>query len=375
MLNKISLRLRLTILTCGVLTAVCACLTIISVFNASAIFLQPFGLMAVQPVAPVPVTTDDESTGETISPINAEAYRAFEASKKGFALQSILFMLVMTGVGTISTWFVAGKALKPVSTLSRIIEDIDEINLSTQIPVPQSKDEVARLAKSFNNMLEKIRKAFESKKRFSQNAAHELKTPLSSILANIEVMEIGGASASIDEYRETLLAVKQDAERMAVLTTDLLTLHAAGKPMDVSGFSIRDLLNSVLCDNDKDINKKKIHVHLEGEKEVVGNRFMLERAFSNIIQNAIRYNRDNGSITICCAESSIVVSDTGIGIPQDKLPHIFEPFYCADASRSRALGGSGLGLAITKEIFDKYDIKINVVSDENTGTTVTVTNL
>lgn len=375
MLSKISLRLRLTVLTCSILAAACACLTIVSVFNAGNIFLKPIEFMTVQPAAPMPITSDTETTEETIPPTNAEAYRMFEASKKGFALQSILFMIAITGIGTISTWFVTGKALKPVTALSRVIEDVDENNLSTQIPVPHSKDEVARLTHSFNNMLTKIRMAFESQKRFSQNAAHELKTPLSAILANIEVMEIDEASASIEECKEILHIVKQNAERMTTLITDLLVLNAAEKHMEVNCFSIRDLLLAILDDNDKDIQKKNIRVSIDGEKEVNGNRFMLERAFSNIIQNAIRYNHDNGAITIRCSESGITISDTGIGIPYDKLPHIFEPFYCADASRSRALGGSGLGLAITKEIFDKHSIKIDVASGENTGTTITVTNL
>lgn len=374
MLSKISLRLRLTILACSILVAACTCLTIVSVFNAGNIFLKPIEALSVQPTAPMPITSDNE-TDEDVPPTAAEVYGMFQDSKKGFALQSIIVMVVITGIGTILTWFVTGKALKPVAILSKTVEDIDEKNLSTQIPVPYSKDEVARLTQSFNNMLIKISMAFESQKRFAQNAAHELKTPLSAILTNIEVMEIDEDSASIEEYKENLLIVKQNVERMTALVTDLLALNAAEKHIDISRFSARDLFFSILSDNDNDIKKKNIFVNIEGEKEINGNRFMLERAFSNIVQNAIRYNHNNGSITIRCSESGITISDTGIGIAPDKLPHIFEPFYCADTSRSRALGGSGLGLAITKEIFDKHEIKIDVASTENTGTIFTVTNL
>ncbi len=374
MLSKISLRLRLTILACSILVAACTCLTIVSVFNAGNIFLKPIEALSVQPTAPMPITPDNEPD-EDVPPTAAEVYGMFQDSKKGFALQSIIVMIVITGIGTILTWFVTGKALKPVAILSKTVEDVDENNLSTQIPVPYSKDEVARLTQSFNNMLIKISMAFESQKRFAQNAAHELKTPLSAILTNIEVMEIDEDSASIEEYKENLLIVKQNVERMTALVTDLLALNAAEKHIDISRFSARDLFFSILSDNDNEIKKKNIFVSIEGEKEINGNRFMLERAFSNIVQNAIRYNHNNGSITIHCSESGITISDTGIGIAPGKLPHIFEPFYCADTSRSRALGGSGLGLAITKEIFDKHEIKIDVASIENSGTIFTVTNL
>ncbi|WMJ90523.1 sensor histidine kinase [Anaerocolumna sp. MB42-C2] len=374
MLSKISLRLRLTILTYSILVVACACLTTVSVFNAGNMFLKPIKALSVQPTVPKPIISDTE-TDENVPPTTAYIYDMLQESKKGFTLQSILVMVAITGIGTILTWFVAGKALKPVTTLSKTVEDIDVNNLSTQIPVPYSKDEVARLTYSFNNMLTKISMAFESQKRFAQNAAHELKTPLSAMLTNIEVMEIDEDSASIEEYKENLLIVKQNVERMTALVTDLLALNVEKNHMDISRFSIRDLFVSILNDNDNDIKKKNISVNINGEREINGNRFMLERAFSNIVQNAIRYNHNNGSIIIYCSESGITISDTGIGIPSDKLPHIFEPFYCVDASRSRALGGSGLGLAITKEIFDKNGIKIDVVSTENKGTIFTVTNL
>ncbi|HWQ42288.1 MAG TPA: histidine kinase dimerization/phospho-acceptor domain-containing protein, partial [Desulfosporosinus sp.] len=248
MLSKISLRLRLTILTCSILILVCACLTIGSVFSAGYTFYKPLEAIFVAPSSPVPTVTDPETVVQVAPLTNAGAIRVFENSKKNFTLQSILLMVVITGIGTILTWVVVGKALKPVATLSKIIEDVNENNLRSQIPVPRSNDEVARLTHSFNNMLEKLSAAFDSQKRFAQNAAHELKTPLSAILTNIEVMEIDEDSVNIDEYKETLLTVKQNAERMATLVTDLLFLNATPQYMDNSHFSIRDLLSSILND-------------------------------------------------------------------------------------------------------------------------------
>ncbi len=379
MWSKISLRLRLTILACTILIAICTCLTTVSVLNAGYLFFKPIEFMSLQSTVPMPVIPNsgvaEELAQENTSPTEADVFNMFEDSKRGFTLQSVIFMVTITAVGTLLTWIAAGKALKPVTQLSNIIENIDENNLSAKIPVPKSQDEVARLTNSFNSMLTKINLAFESQKRFSQNAAHELKTPLSAILANIEVMEIDEDTASVEEYKETLLTVKQDVERMNVLVTDLLSLNVSEKNMDNSRFSTRELFSAILIDNNNNAQKKNISIIISGETELNGNRFMLERAFSNIIQNAIRYNRDNGEVVIHCSESSVTISDTGIGISHDKLPHIFEPFYCVDASRSRMLGGSGLGLAITKEIFDKYNIKMYVESDVGKGTTIRVTNL
>lgn len=382
MWNKISLRLRLTLLTGAILTGICIILTAISVFNAERNFAVPIEYInnpteygEYVDTTPAYLASDqDGKEQEAVSVVPAtQATQLFEASKIGFAKESLVYMIAIIFVGAFLVWYVAGSALKPVTALSKTIESIDENNLNVTLPVPESKDEVTKLTKSFNRMLQKISKSYESQKRFSQNAAHELKTPLSSMLTNIEVIELDEKSATIEEYKETFSVLKQNVERMSTLVADLLTLNASADETDICEFSSRSFFKCILEDYHDDIKKKHIKISINGDISFKGNKFLLERAFSNVIQNAVRYNKENGKIIIKCSDNEIIISDTGVGIPKDEIDNIFEPFYCVDASRSRVLGGSGLGLAITKQIFDKYHIQIDVESELGKGTKFKIT--
>ncbi|MFW2488625.1 sensor histidine kinase [Clostridium chromiireducens] len=414
MWNKISLRLRLTLLTGAILTGICIILTTISVFNAERNFAvpidyinNPIGYKEAADSVFIYSASDQErkepegaliiasNYGETATfvPGNSEkvydqdgkelerasaisavrATQLFETSKTGFAKESLAYMIAIILGGAFFVWSVAGSALKPVTALSETVESIDENNLNITLPFPESKDEIAKLTTSFNRMLQKINKSYESQKRFSQNAAHELKTPLSSMLTNIEVMELGEKAATIEEYKETFSVLKQNVERMSTLVADLLTLNASANENDVCVISSDKFFKDILNDYSDNIKEIHLNISVNGEINFKGNKFLLERAFSNIIQNAVRYNKKNGQITIECNTNEIIISDTGIGIPKDEIDNIFEPFYCVDTSRSRVLGGSGLGLAITKQIFDKYNIQINVESELRKGTKFKIT--
>lgn len=412
MWNKISLRLRLTFLTGAILTGICIILTTISIFNAEKNFAVPIEYINRQyadstsaystydqdgkelggaliiasnygentptfvPRNSESVYAQDGKELESVSAVSAvQATELFETSKTGFAKESLVYMIAIICGGAFLVWYVAGSALKPVTALSKTVESIDENNLNITLPIPESKDEIAKLTTSFNRMLQKISKSYESQKRFSQNAAHELKTPLSSMLTNIEVMEIDEKSATIEEYKETFSVLKQNVERMSALIADLLTLNASANENDICEISSENFFKGILEDYSDNINKKHINISINGNINFKGNKFLLERAFSNIIQNAVRYNRENGEIIIKCNTNEITISDTGIGIPKDEIDNIFEPFYCVDTSRSRVLGGSGLGLAITKQIFDKYNIQLNVESELGKGSKFKITGL
>lgn len=369
MWNKLSLRARITALSAIIFTVMCAILTTLMIINARTAFFATIDDAATIIYSQnSSVTTMPEAVPDSSSQIN-RLYALQGTAKHDYTVQSIILLVVIVLAGTAIVWFITGSALKPITNLSRTIENIDENNLSENVPIPPADDEVSRLSRSFNSMLNKVGEAYEVQKRFAQNAAHELKTPISSILTNIEVLELND-DTGIDEYRETIAVVKTDTERMSTLVQDLLMLNAN------DDFNAKCDFREILCEVQsllaEDIRKKNIIISLEGDAAISGNKALLERAFMNIIQNAVRYNVENGKISVRCSDEKIVISDTGIGIPPDKLDKIFEPFYCVDISRSRSAGGSGLGLAIVKQIFDKYKIRISVDSAVNIGTTITV---
>jgi two-component system sensor histidine kinase ArlS len=386
-----SLRLRLTVLTSLILVAVCVFLTLISIYNADQSFYQPYSAIASRQYSQVsdsnpnpnpnlyqpgyifytprlPESSYTYAVPGVAATLGEEAQLAYRASKQSFTYSSVFYMIAIVFAGGVAVWFIAGRALKSVTILSQTIEKVDGHNMSVQIPVPESNDEVSRLTVSFNSMLTKLNGAFEEQKRFAQNAAHELKTPLAAILTNIEVMELE-EEPDVSAYKEVVQVAKENTERMTMLVKDLLMFNSATVQAQYSVFEFSEILSQILADYAGDIQMKHIKIRVKNDVMMRGNKTMLERGFSNIIQNAIRYNRDYGKITILCSENEIWISDTGIGVPSDQLNNIFEPFYCVDISRSRRLGGSGLGLSITKQIFDKHNMKIRAQSIENQGTT------
>lgn len=385
MWSRMSLRLRLTVLTSLILVAVCVFLTLISIYNADQSFYPTYSTIASRQFSQVPnfnpelyqpgytyykLQIPDINVGYAVPSLTLgeEAQLAYRASQQSFAYSSVFYMIAIVIAGGVAVWFIAGRALKSVTLLSQTIQKIDGNNMSVQISVPESNDEVSKLTISFNSMLSKLNGAFEEQKRFAQNAAHELKTPLAAILTNIEVMELE-EEPDVHAYKEVVQVAKENTERMTMLVKDLLMFNSATIQAQYSVFEFSEILNQILADYADDIQMKHIKVSVSNDVMIRGNKAMLERAFSNIVQNAIRYNRDHGRITILCSEDEIWISDTGIGIPGDQLNNIFEPFYCVDDSRSRRLGGSGLGLSITKQIFDKHHMKIRAQSIENQGTT------
>lgn len=385
MWSRMSLRLRLTVLTSLILVAVCVFLTLISIYNADQSFYPTYSTIASRQFSQVPdfnpelyqpgytyykLQIPDINVGYAVPSLTLgeEAQLAYRASQQSFAYSSVFYMIAIVIAGGVAVWFIAGRALKSVTLLSQTIQQIDGNNMSVQISVPESNDEVSKLTVSFNSMLSKLNGAFEEQKRFAQNAAHELKTPLAAILTNIEVMELE-EEPDVHAYKEVVQVAKENTERMTMLVKDLLMFNSATIQAQYSVFDFSEILNQILADYADDIQLKHIKVSVSNDVMIRGNKAMLERAFSNIVQNAIRYNRDHGRITILCSEDEIWISDTGIGIPGDQLNNIFEPFYCVDDSRSRRLGGSGLGLSITKQIFDKHHMKIRAQSIENQGTT------
>ena len=186
-------------------------------------------------------------------------------------------------------------------------------------------------------------------------------------LRNIEVMQME-AEPNTDDYKEVIEITKANVERLTVLIQDLLHFNAEIDNTNFANISTDTLFEKILEDLSPLLYEKSIGVHIEGKTAIRGDKDLLERAFFNLIQNAVKYNTERGEIRIVSQNDTITIEDTGIGIPEECLSQIFEPFYCVDKSRSRKLGGSGLGLSITKQIFDKHSLKISVSSEVGKGT-------
>ena len=280
--------------------------------------------------------------------------------------------LIIAGGGGV---FLAGRALKPVDTISRTARDIEENDLSRRIDI-KTKDELGRLARTINQMIERLQKAFERQRQFTGDASHELRAPLAVIQAESTLAL--QKDRHIDEYRQSLETISQEAGHMTKIIEQLLTLARSDAGVEKMSFE-KVNLSKLLSDLTSDINvlchDKGLSLKLDADNNVSvkGDAGKLRRLFLNVLDNAIRYTPGGGVISVTLSNEGqtalVTIKDTGIGIPQKHIPHIFDRFYRVDKARSRAEGGSGLGLAICKYIVEAHGGEISVESVVGKGTT------
>lgn len=374
MMKKLSLRMRLTLLSALVMASVAVILTSMFLFGADRIFVRDLEQkMTFQPQDIIITSVKKEGVPNE----NMDLQEVTVSLKKAgtqFNLWGMAALFLVLILGTGATWLMAGHVLKPLKELSSAIEEMGGNDLSNRVEIQGRQDEIGRLARSFNHMMDKVSASFERQKRFSASAAHELKTPLATILVNLEVLELDGKT-SPDRMEKVLAIVKANTERMIRLVEDLMRLTSDKDHGMEEEVELSEVFAITLYELSPLIRKKDLTISIENTPDVslTGNRIMLYRVMSNLLENAAKYNREHGSISIVTGREdngvTVKITDTGIGIPEDALPHIFEPFYRVDQSRSRAVGGAGLGLPLVKDIVEKHGGEVAVKSEAGEGTT------
>lgn len=288
-----------------------------------------------------------------------------------FRGNTIVVMICLIVFGSVLTYVFASKTLKPLEHLTETVDNININNLDENIPLPHTGDEVDRLTQSFNDMTTKLNQSYQVQKNFSANAAHELRTPLAMLQTQVEVFQMK-SDRSATEYDALLQSITESTDRLSHLVNDLLSFTNE-QEIDLSyPVDLRSLLDETVFELEAAAEAKQIQVTVSGEGTAYGNDSLLQRAFYNLIANAIRYNVDGGCVDIQIESSRVIISDTGIGIPDEAKPNIFNTFFCVDKSRSRELGGSGLGLAIVKNIIEKHNGYVYVKDNLPQGTVFVV---
>lgn len=396
-MNKInlSLRLRLTILTVILLFFMSGILTIFINDNASSKIsssVEPIRLTIAKAVSSEELTDKEsiEFNSEVIeaTPLRAAEIKYDENEKlqvpfKTVEMQlinvtndikrnSYLAFAIVIFFGGICSYFVSGRILKPVRSLADEMENITAKNLSNPINTENSASEIKKLSDSFNIMLSNLNNAFEVQKRFNTNAAHELRTPIAILQANIEALEDG--NAELDDYKYFCGIAGRTVERMDLLVQNLLNMTQSENVDMDEIININTLINQA-C-NDAQFLSEKSDVKIISNMckfniEVKGNKTLFHTVVYNIIENGIRYNNRGGSISVYTSinngNAEITISDTGIGINDTDLKNIFQPFYRVDKSRSRAFGGAGMGLCLVKNIVENHGGTIKAVSEPQKG--------
>lgn len=367
MLKNLPLRLRLTFITAAIIIIIAILLTITSNLNASKV-------ISAIPLQRSKVAGETYSIpmSDIINPNIIEPSLTVESAKVRFASHSIVYMIIVIIVGIAVTYITIGKFLEPVTELSNKVKNINENNLNEKIKEFNNKDELSELADSFNKMLERIERSFQNQKQFSSNAAHELRTPLANMQTNIEVFKKDKNPLKQD-YEDIIDVFQRNTARLVDLVDDLFNLCNNAE----TDFNKKIDLTKMLLHIKKELEcvSEKLSVSIyveEGVKYLYGDEILLHRVFFNLIENAVKYNKPNGNITISSCEdkekSVIIIKDTGIGIAKEEKEKIFEAFYRVDKSRSRKIGGSGVGLTLVASIIEKHNGTIEVDSNENGST-------
>jgi heavy metal sensor kinase len=286
-------------------------------------------------------------------------------------------LLAVCGCG----WFLAGRVLAPVENITRTMRKINAENLNQRLPIGKARDEISRLAETFNSMLSRLEESFRKVAQFSGDASHELRTPLTILKGETEVALRWAKHP--DEFRKMLESSMEEIDRMGRIIEDLLILaksDSGRKSLEIKELSLSDLLQELYLQAKTLGEPKKIQILLRlnvtEEIRILGDELRLRQLFLNLISNAVKYTPEAGRVEIALGTRSgqaiVSVADTGIGIPAEHLPHIFDRFYRIDKARNREAGGTGLGLAIVQSLAQAHDGRVMVASMPGEGSTFTV---
>jgi two-component system OmpR family sensor kinase len=308
----------------------------------------------------------------------AQSLRTVDTTLRDLATLIIISIAAGLGTAAIGGWLIAGTILEPVDRITLTAQKITRArDLGRRIDVPNTNDEVGRLALTFNEMLARIEELFRGQQRFVADVSHELRSPLTAVRGNLDLLK-RGAVEDPAERAQVIEAMDIETARMSRLVSDLLLLarQDAGVPIARHPVELDTLLLEVYRQAQVIARGIKVTLGAEDQAIIIGDRDRLKQVLLNLVDNAIKYTPQGGEVTLGLTKDStwvkIAVQDTGIGIAPDHIPNLFDRFYRVDKARSRDAGGSGLGLAIAKSVVEAHNGKITVESEVGKGSTFTV---
>ena len=281
----------------------------------------------------------------------------------------------VTLLGGILAYFLGGRALKPLRAFTSQVEKVQPNNLSDMKLSEEVLPEFRQFSRSFNRMLDRLDGGFSAQRQFTGNAAHELRTPLALMQAQLELFSAEHPKV-LPETADFLRLLREQTERMAQMTKTLLEMSELRTVPCDDCIELAPMIEEIFADLAPLAEKSGITLECAGNGTVTGSDTLVCRMLFNLTENAIRYNRPGGKvrITVTDEESRLVirVADTGCGIPEQYRESIFQPFFRVDKSRSRENGGVGLGLSLVWEIAALHGGEVRVEESSESGTTITV---
>ena len=279
----------------------------------------------------------------------------------------------VTLLSGILAYFVSGRALKPLRSFASQVEQVQMSNLADMKISEDVLPEFRQFSHSFNQMLERLNNAFAAQRQFTGNAAHELRTPLALMQAQLELFCAEHPDMP-PETADFLSLLQEQTERLSQMTKTLLEMSNLQQVDRNESIQLAPMVEEIFTDLTPLAEKSGIALELAGDGVMTGSDALIYRMIFNLTENAIKYNRPDGSVQVCITQEPekllILVSDTGRGIPEEYQQSIFQPFFRVDKSRSRTFGGAGLGLALVWEIAALHGGSVRVAESSDSGTTI-----
>ena len=296
-------------------------------------------------------------------------------AQNSFTATNWYITAAVTLLGGILAYFVSGRALRPLRSFVAQVEKVQPDNLADMKITEEVLPEFRQFSDSFNQMLERLDEGFTAQRQFTGNAAHELRTPLALMQAQVELFSAEHPDV-LPETADFLRLLREQTERMTQMTRTLLEMCGLQAVPCTDHIELGPMIDEIFADLAPLAEKNNITLEREGDGVMTGSDTLIYRLLFNLTENAIKYNRPGGSVRLSVTPEPekllIRVSDTGRGIPERFQRSVFQPFFRVDKSRSREYGGAGLGLSLVWEIVKLHGGTVCVENSSEAGTTVAV---
>lgn len=378
-MKRLSLQWRITLLTALLIAGTCICLNLL-LYHSGAVsidslngFVFEYTPESSEDPDGLAIEISDSQVSEFISRFSDEAYDV----KTDFGRKGWLITVAVTIVSAAIAYFVSGQALKPLRKLSQQAEKIDQDSISDIRLNEDTVKEFRQLSVSVNLMLDRLSESFATQRQFSGNAAHELRTPLAIMQTKLELFAAEHKNLEGDTA-ELVRSQAEQLDRLSKLVHTLLEMSNLSSAPRSDRIELAPLVEEIITDLTPLASQNDITMEQDCDNVVItGSDALIYRLVFNLIENAVKYNRRGGSVSVSVHKENsdvvVRVSDTGCGIPEEYRESIFQPFFRVDKSRSRQMGGVGLGLALVHEIAVLHGGSVRAEPGNKVGTVFIVT--
>ena len=373
-MKRISLQWRITLMTVLFIGITCVAMNLL--LCSSGVYYMDTIVDSLQGGGTVILNEDGAASFDPqLIASNEELTIVVDGAQGRFRTTNWYITAAVTLLSGILAYFVSGHALKPLRSFASQVEMVQMNNLADMKINEDVLPEFKQLSRSFNQMLERLNTAFAAQRQFTGNAAHELRTPLALMQAQLELFFAEHPDV-LPETAEFLSLLQEQTERLTQMTKTLLEMSNLQQVARNEQIQLAPMIEEIFTDLAPLAEKDGISLEVEGDGVMTGSDALIYRLLFNLTENAVKYNRPGGSVRISVTQEPekllIRVSDTGCGIPDEFQRSIFQPFFRVDKSRSREYGGVGLGLSLVWEIANLHGGSVWVEKSSEKGTTIAV---